>query len=209
MYGAATVRSLVPNHFQQSYFRDKSGSNYPIYSDTDFYTRLCSTSPATNDVYGAFFYYSFNYNNTHFVVMHINWDYFDLRDGNAPCTPAVENDYNICYNIHQLHWLQYDLAQAKADEHQVHPGFLHAPVFTTVADHTASTSWTYVSQEFSKVNADMIFAGHNHAHTNAPCRFTRLDRAQRRARRSAGTIGTSRPAAEGRRPPLFLASAWA
>jgi hypothetical protein len=97
--------------------------------------------------------------------MHINNDYFDLRASNTSCTSSVEDNYDTCYNIHQLHWLQYDLAQARANPSIKHIfGFLHAPVFTSADDHPANASWTYVSQEFSKVNADMVFAGHDHVY---------------------------------------------
>jgi hypothetical protein len=116
-------------------------------------------------MYSDFFYYSFDYNNSHFVVMRVNSDYFDLRASNTSCTASVEDNYEICYNIHQLHWLQADLAKAKANPNIKHIfGFMHAPCFTTGDSHPANASWKYISQEFSKVNADMVFAGHNHVY---------------------------------------------
>jgi chitodextrinase len=163
-YGASLIRSLVPNHTQQTYFRDKTGRNYPIMSDTVFYQALCGKTFSTS-MYGDFFYYSFDYKNAHFVVMHVNSDYFDLRASNASCPASAESNYETCYNIHQLHWLQADLAKAKANPDIRHIfGFMHAPSFTSADGHPANASWKYISQEFSKVNADMIFSGHNHVY---------------------------------------------
>jgi len=162
-FAPSLARQLVPNHTRQPYFRDTTGRNYPIYTDDQFYGLLCSTTSSA--VYSGFFYYSFDYNNSHFVVMRINSDYFDLRASNSTCNAAAEGNYDTCYNIHQLHWLQYDLARAKANPNIKHIfGFLHAPIFTSGEDHPATASWSAIAQEFSKVNADMVFSGHNHVY---------------------------------------------
>ena len=176
LFGATTIRALVPNHTAQSYFRDKTGRNYPIRSDDDFYRRLCSTSNATRDVFPAFFYYSFDYRGSHFVVMRINSDYYDVRAGNGPCTAASENNYDTCYNVHQLHWLQADLARAKANPNTKHIfAFLHAPVFTSGDDHPASSSWPSLSKEFSKAKADVVFAGHDHVYERTVPIYATID----------------------------------
>jgi hypothetical protein len=161
VFGAATLRALIPNHTRQTYFRDKTGRNLPILTDDQFYAGLCAKTDRT--VYPTFAYYSFDYNNSHFVVMRVNSDYYDLRASNTSCSAAAESNYDTCYNIHQLHWLQADLAQAKANPKIKHIfGFLHAPIYTTADDHPANASWEWLAPEFSKVNADMVFAGHNH-----------------------------------------------
>ena len=161
-FGTATVRALIPNHTQQPYFRDKTGRNFPIRSDDSFYAAMCSVDRSTS-VYPEFFYYSFDYENSHFVVLKINSDYYDLRASNSTCNAAAESNYDTCYNIHQLHWLQDDLAKARANPDIRHIfAFVHAPVFTSGGDHPANASWQYVSQELSKAGADIVFSGHNH-----------------------------------------------
>jgi hypothetical protein len=156
------VQTLVPNHTQQSYFKDKSGKNIPILSDSQFYSAMCAkTRSAGQGMYGDFFYYSFDYQNSHFVILHVNNDDLDLLTDNSSCTTS--SDYDKCYNIHQFQWLDYDLAKAKANPNIKNIfAFLHAPIFTTGEDHYENASWQILSQEFSKYGVKAVFNGHNH-----------------------------------------------
>ena len=159
-FSGSLLQTLIPNHTTKPYFQDTSERNYPIYSDAEFYSLLCSTS--TSAVYSEFAYYSFNYQNTHFVVLRVNNDNQDLKTCNN-C--ADQADYDDYHGIHQLHWLQNDLAQANADPStRSIVAFLHAPVFTSAQKHAANDSWQYLAQEFSNYGVDLVFAGHNHVY---------------------------------------------
>ncbi len=165
VFSKELVRQLVPNHRTASYFQDPTNnSNMPAFaSDDDFYTRMCSTAQADADrAYPTYFYYSFNYRNTHFVVLRVNSDPYDLEEcGNC----GAQSNYDNFYNIHQLHWLRYDLSKARATagiENVVM--FLHAPVFTTSDGHSAVASAGALATEASKYGVKMVFSGHSHVY---------------------------------------------
>jgi hypothetical protein len=161
VFGPTLIRALIPNHFQQPYFKDRSG-RVPLFSDADFYSRTCSTA-GTTSLYSDFFYYSFTYRNAHFIVLRINNDDYNLMVCNN-CRGDYTN-YDDYYNMHQLDFLNYDLAKAKADPNvQNIFVFLHAPVFTTADGHLANASWKILSQAFSKYGVKMVFSGHNHVY---------------------------------------------
>jgi hypothetical protein len=99
---------LVPNHTQQPYYLDPAATRY---TDVQFYSLACSKT--VSDVYPGFIHYSFNYRNSHFVVLRINNDSFDIEACNS-CGPNRSN-YGDYYNIHQLDWLRAGLAAASAN----------------------------------------------------------------------------------------------
>ncbi len=105
-------------------------------------------------------YYSFNHHSTHFVVLRINDDRFNLMQCNACLDQSNYDDY---VNIHQLQWLQQDLAAASSDN-----GidniivFLHAPIYTLTSAHEGTRSRDLLASEFSKYGVKAVFSGHNH-----------------------------------------------
>lgn len=154
------LKSIIPNHTQGAYFRDKTGRNLKIYTDEEFYSLMCSAT--TDEVYSNYFYYSFNYKNSHFIVLRLDLDNYNFKDCNA-C--ADENNYEDYPNIHQYHWLQDDLAKTKADPAIKNTFvFLHTPLFTTANGHKANVSWKLLAKEFSKYGVKMVFSGHNHVY---------------------------------------------
>jgi hypothetical protein len=149
---------LVPNHTQQPYYLDPAATRY---SDSEFRSLACSKK--VSDVYPSFLYYSFDYRNSHFAVLRVNGDFFDIEACNS-CGPD-RADYNDYYNIHQLDWLRADLAAANANSAIEHIFvFLHAPIFTSSDGHSANVAWPTLSKEFSKPKVKMVFSGHNHVY---------------------------------------------
>lgn len=155
-----SANSLVVNHTTQPYFSKKQSQSF---TDNEFYRLACSTDRTQRQIYPAYMYYSFNFRNSHFVVLRVNSDYFDLEEcGN--CSGDKIN-YDHYYNIHQLDWLRADLARASLDPAiQNIFVFLHAPIFTTSSAHQAVKSWRVLTPEFTKHKVRMVFSGHNHVY---------------------------------------------
>jgi len=157
-------KQLVPNHTQaKAYFKDWTTSSVKHYSDAEFYTAACATT--RNGVYPDFMYYSFDYKNTHFVVLRINSDYFDLMECSSNCTAANEGNYDAYYYKHQLDWLRYDLAKAVANTAiQNTVVLMHAPVISYSDGHAPVASWPTLVKEFSKYKVKMVISGHSHVY---------------------------------------------
>ena len=159
-FGAGLIQGLVPNHTRGAYFQDQSGGAYPIYTDAEFASLQCSTS--SDAAYPAMFYYSFDHENSHFVVLMLNDSSHDLETCSS-CTDTA--DYDDDENIHQLHWLQSDLQAANAT-----PGidnifvFVHAPVFSSGSEHATNPSWQRLAREFSAARVNAVFSAHNHVY---------------------------------------------
>lgn len=147
---------LIPNHTQKPYF---SGIGATRYTDSQYYSLACSTT--VSSVYPRYLYYSFNYANSHFVVLRINNDYFNLQACNS--CGANKANYSDYYNIHQLDFLQADLAAARNDPQITNIFvFLHTPLFGTSQDHPNNVSWPILSKEFSSRKVKAVFSGHSH-----------------------------------------------
>src|SRR3972149_2727743 len=122
---------------------------------------MCSKTD--RGVYSQYMYYSFDYQNVHFVVLRLNSDYFDLLTDDPACMDS--SNYDHCYNVHQLHWLQDYLAKARANPNIHHIfAFMHAPMFTTGYDHDANVSWPALTKEFTNYGVALSFNGHNHVY---------------------------------------------
>ena len=150
------ARALIPNHTQAPWF----GTGRPKYTDANFYSLACSVTDKS--VYPRYMYFSFDYQNSHFIVMRLNNEYDDLEACNNCNNKKNYDDY---YNIHQLDWLRTDLAAtaAKPSIQNIFV-FLHVPVFTTSDGHTGSASATALSREFSKYKVKIVFSSHNHVY---------------------------------------------
>lgn len=154
--------ALISNHTRQPYYVDKVHARY-YPNDTDFYTLACSKDPTKRDVYADFMYYSFNFRNSHFVILRINNDDYNLEEcgGASKCNNDKAN-YDNYYNIHQLDWLKNDLAVASADTTIKNIFvFLHTPLFTSW-NHPPNASRPLLLPEFSKHKVRIVFSGHNH-----------------------------------------------
>lgn len=154
---AFDARALIPNHTRAKYF----ASRRAFLRDEDFYARLCSTTDRS--VYPAYAYYAFRLHDAHFVVLRINNDSFNLEECTR-CGPDRSN-YADYPNLHQLHFLEAELAGARAD-----PAvksifvFLHAPVFGSSYAHPNSASSRALSRAFGQHRVTAVFSGHSHVY---------------------------------------------
>lgn len=95
------------------------------------------------------YYYSFDYKNSHFVVLN--------------------NALNSSFHKKQFNWLKKDLAQTKKENIFV---FMHRPMFdpTEIYDDYIMSGRETVKELmklFNKYKVDYVFAGHLHAYANA------------------------------------------
>ena len=156
------ANALAQNHTAQPWYSKIQSLQY---SDTEFYRQMCSKDRNERDVYPRFMYYSFNYRNSHFVVLRINNDDYNLEEcgGGYKCDGDKAN-YDKYYNIHQLDWLRNDLALASADSTIKNIFvFLHTPLFSN-ANHPGNASRRVLIPEFSKHKVKLVFSGHNHVY---------------------------------------------
>jgi hypothetical protein len=151
---------VAGNHTQQPYFRDQSGSRREILDDATFYAQMCATTRSEADAYPRYFYYSFDHENVHFVVLRISAGWQDLAEcDGGDC--SNQDDYSAYPAIHQLHWLKDDLQQADADSSTDHVVvFLHAPVFSSGENQTAANQ-EVLARMFSDYKVDLVFSGDN------------------------------------------------
>jgi hypothetical protein len=153
--------ALVPNHTQQPYYSNIKSAKY---TDTDFDLRTCSTVQSYAEaVYPRFMYYSFDHANSHFLVLRINSNGYDLEACNG--CGANKADYDDYYNIHQLDYVRADLAAARNNP-QVQNifVFLHAPLFGSGDNHSNNASRRVLSKEFSLRGVKAVFSGHSHVY---------------------------------------------
>ncbi|MHA2271538.1 MAG: metallophosphoesterase family protein [Candidatus Hodarchaeales archaeon] len=123
-------------------------SNYSSYIAN--HSQLNATlTAALNDTGETIFYYSFDYENVHFIVLNIEWDW----DGN-----------NLTLYEPQLNWLLADLTASKADFTVV---TFHRPAYSVRAG--ASYRWAQAAairgvlhDYFVQYGVDLVFTGHDH-----------------------------------------------
>jgi Calcineurin-like phosphoesterase len=158
-------KPLVPNHTQnRAYFADWRHSNIRHFSNAEFYALACAKTPEASAVYPNYMYYSFDFMHSHFVVLRVNTDYYNLVECPGGC--GDEADYDKYYYRHQLDWLRYDLREAsdKASTQSIFV-LLHAPLITSSWGHAANTSWPTLLQEFSRnPKVKLVISGHNHVY---------------------------------------------
>ena len=154
---AFDMRALVPNHTSKPYFKARRS---PIVSDEQFHNGMCSTSEQA--IYPRYAYYSFDYENAHFVVMRANNNNFNLEQCSRCQDPQDYSDY---YNIHQLHWLEHDLEAASKNPKVKHIFvFIHAVMFGSGEQHTNVASQKRLASLFTQYGVKMAFSGHTHAY---------------------------------------------
>ena len=155
----------IPNHTQnKAYFKDWTTSSIKHYSDDQFYQLACAKT--RSGVYPDYMYYSFDYKGTHFVVLRLNSDYYDLMECSSNCTATNEGNYDAYYYKHQLDWLRYDLAQATANSAiQNTIVLMHAPLISYSDGHAPNASWPTLIKDFSKhPKVKMVISGHSHVY---------------------------------------------
>jgi len=155
----------IPNHTQnKAYFKDWTTASITHFTDDQFYQLACAKT--RSGVYPDYMYYSFDYKGTHFVVLRLNSDYYDLNECSSNCTAANESNYDAYYYKHQLDWLRYDLAQANANSAiQNTIVLMHAPLISYSDGHAPNASWPTLIKDFSKYNkVKMVISGHSHVY---------------------------------------------
>jgi len=155
----------IPNHTQnKAYFKDWTTASVTHFTDDQFYQLACAKT--RSGVYPDYMYYSFDYKGTHFVVLRLNSDYYDLTECSSNCTAANESNYDAYYYKHQLDWLRYDLAQAAANSAiQNTIVLMHAPLISYSDGHAPNASWPTLIKDFSKyAKVKMVISGHSHVY---------------------------------------------
>lgn len=149
------MRGLVPNHTKMHYY---AGGRRSRLSDAEFQRLLCSKTDSR--VYPGMVYYSFAYQDAHFIVLRINNNNFGLES----CQRCSDTkDYHDYYNIHQLHWLLDDLEAARSNRtiRNIFV-FLHSPVFGSGDRHPNTPSWKRLAGIFTQYRVKAVFSGHSH-----------------------------------------------
>lgn len=138
------MRGLVPNHTRMHY----SQGGRTSMSDDEFYRLLCSKKDAR--VYSHMAYYSFDYEDAHFVVLRVNNNYYNIADR---------------HNAHQLRWLEDDLAFARRNARtKAIFVFLHAPLFGSGDHHPNNASNKRLAALFTQHGVKVVFSGHAHVY---------------------------------------------
>src|SRR3989344_6304742 len=129
------------------------------------------TKTDPNGNYSKYFYYSFDYDGNHFIILKVNFDYFSLLACNSPwlnCETYCKDQSNIpgkygtCYNAHQYDWLISDLKNATSNPTLKHIFvFAHAPIYTSSWNHPPSSSSEALKELFDEYNVSIFFNGHN------------------------------------------------
>lgn len=151
----------MQNHTTKSYWLDKTG-RVPLYTDPEFYASMCSK--VARAAYPDLAYYALTYKSTMFIIMRMNTDYYDLEECGT-CSGTFSN-YDHYYNVHQLHWLEAQLAAAQANAGIKHVVvMLHAPIITSSYGHAAMTGAPALLSRFTAANkVKLILQGHNHVY---------------------------------------------
>lgn len=139
------LRGLVPNHTKMHY-AERGKAPMP---DDEFYRLLCSKTDSR--VYPNMAYYSFDFQDNHFVVMRVNNNYFNIADA---------------HNVHQLRWLEDDLAYARRKGSPTKSifVFLHAPLFGSGDHHPNNSSSSRLAAIFTEHRVKAVFSGHAHVY---------------------------------------------
>ena len=144
------MRGLVPNHTRMHY----AERGHPSMSDEEFYRLLCSKTDRR--VYPAMAYYSFAYEDAHFIVLRLNNNVHNITEAG---------------NAHQLRWLEEELAYARRNKRT--KGiyvFLHAPLFGSGDRHPNNPSNRKLGELFTEYRVKAVFSGHAHVYERSePC----------------------------------------
>lgn len=112
-------------------------------------------------------YYSFNFGNSHFVVLNSQ-------------ESEVQGKSDLCsFSVEQLAWLKADLEAQRNAQHIF--VFLHKPFFAMPADKIGN--WAEVHNLLKQYPVRAVFAGHQHRY----CKFDLLDGIQYIVTGGAGT----------------------
>jgi hypothetical protein len=147
---------------------------------------ICSVDQATS-TYPTNFYYSFDYQDSKFIFLRMNNDYygfFSCNGGdceNRCSNPDLESEriadgYNQCYSAKQYDWLRHELEAAKANNAEHIFVFAHAPLVTSSENHPPVAGHAIVRDLLESYDVDIFFNGHNHSYERThPLKGTNID----------------------------------
>lgn len=138
---------------------------------------ICSLDPGVSS-HSSTFYYAFSYQNSYFIILKQNDDYYGMLScNNLPAShpscseycsdPALFEDSqrnNNCYSIHQFDWLREKLDFANQNNYENIFVFAHAPMLTSGENHGATSGSSQIRSIIEDSNVDIYFNGHNHAY---------------------------------------------
>ena len=192
----STLYLVIGNHddnWGEGWYPDKCGGgicdvvmpvyvNHPRVFDVKGYMRhnlyhgnLCSKYKGASG-YGQDYYYSFAYDNTYFIFIYLNQDYYGMFScNNKPGSYETCADYcadtlrfldpgrnRNCYNIGQYDWLRSELAKARGCRAII--VFGHVPLLTSSDNHPATAGARNLRTLFEQYHVTAYFNGHDHAY---------------------------------------------
>jgi hypothetical protein len=178
---------------------------------------ICSLDASTS-THSTYFYYSFEYQNSMFIVLKMNNDYYNMLSCNGHpdcvsyCTdPGLFNDplrNSQCYSIHQYDWLRGKLAEAQAKGSEHIFVFAHAPLLGDGDGHNPTSGAHAIRELLESYNTDIFFNGHNHAYQRTyKVRSTGTGDPQQDASGTAYiTVGVAGAAVNGAMPGTYTAA---
>jgi hypothetical protein len=129
---------------------------------------LCSTDQ-DDSVFSGDFYYSFHYQNSYFIVLRENNDYYGMLscNGQADCgafcsDPTNPDREQYCYNVAQFDWLRSELEYAGSRFDHIFV-FAHA-VLLGSGDHPPTSGAPQLRDLLESYHVKIYFNGHNHAY---------------------------------------------
>jgi len=150
---------------------------------------MCSTTSRAQSAFSQWFFYSFTYRNSYFIVLKLNNDYDNMisacnsHPGFPDCasycsaeTLAGDAARNAsCWGgAEQFDFLRDELRRAQAYEHIF--VFGHAPLLGSGENHGPTANAEVFRALFDASNVDFYFNGHNHGYERThPVRAAMID----------------------------------
>ena len=150
--------------------------------------KICALEQSES-TYPTNYYYSFSYQNSYFIVLRQNNDYFGMlscnqHPGYDSCAEycaapelyddAARNSY--CFSVAQFDWLREELKKANSQSSKHIFVFAHAPLITSVENHNATHGHQQIRALLESQGVDVFFNGHNHAYERThPLRGDSID----------------------------------
>jgi len=137
----------LPTDYINHGIEDRKGG-YLANIDTnknDIDALFCNKIRRNDSAHPDDFYYSFEYKNSHFIVLSLYHNYQSVSDT-------------------QVAFLEAELSKAKNAGKHIFV-FAHAPLYTTNWDrHRPTSNWRTYSELFDEYGVDVYFNGHNHSY---------------------------------------------
>lgn len=144
------------------------------------------------DAYRTDFYYSFVYQNSYFIILNLNQDYYNMLschntrvpDGYDGCYDYCSDEallmdadrLSTCYRVYHYDWLVSELRKAQAGNYAHIFVFGHAPLLSSGDSHRPTVGAPNIRALLEQYGVDIYFNGHNHAYERThPVRGDQID----------------------------------